>query len=138
MQGYNGSQLWDTAFALQAIIATKRTQKFKECLRKGHDYIHRTQVRQEATPPLSAFYRHISIGAWPFSTQDHGWPISDCTSEALKAALLLRQLPEEDVGPAISDDWLFKAVNVILSYQNEDGGMATYELKRSYSFIEVD
>lgn len=45
------------------------------------------QVVQEAGAPLSAFYRHISKGAWPFSTQDHGWPISDCTSEGFKAAL---------------------------------------------------
>ena len=38
------------------------------------------QVREEATGP----YRHISTGAWPFSTRDHGWPISDCTSEGVK------------------------------------------------------
>lgn len=86
---------------------------------------------------MSEFYRHISLGAWPFSTQDHGWPISDCTSEALKAALLLRQLPIEDVGPPIEPSWFFQAVNVILSYQNSDGGMATYENSRSYAFLEV-
>lgn len=39
------------------------------------------QVVQEAAQPLERYYRHISEGAWPFSTRDHGWPISDCTSE---------------------------------------------------------
>lgn len=39
------------------------------------------QVVQEAGQPLTRYYRHISEGAWPFSTRDHGWPISDCTSE---------------------------------------------------------
>lgn len=43
-QGYNGSQLWDTAFGLQAIIATGKHSQFKECLKKGHQYLHNTQV----------------------------------------------------------------------------------------------
>lgn len=47
---------------------------------------------EEAQQPLSEYYRHISKGAWPFSTRDHGWPISDCSSEGLKAALVLAQV----------------------------------------------
>lgn len=50
------------------------------------------QVIEEAQQPLSEYYRHISKGAWPFSTRDHGWPISDCSSEGLKAALALAQV----------------------------------------------
>ena len=42
------------------------------------------QVREDAPGPLVKWYRHISKGAWPFSTRDHGWPISDCSSEGLK------------------------------------------------------
>lgn len=34
-------------------------------------------------------YRHISKGAWTFSMQDHGWQVSDCTSEGLKVVYLL-------------------------------------------------
>ena len=49
------------------------------------------QVVEEAQQPLAEYYRHISKGAWPFSTRDHGWPISDCSSEGLKAALMLAQ-----------------------------------------------
>jgi squalene cyclase len=33
------------------------------------------------------YYRHVSEGGWPFSTAAHGWPISDCTAEGLKAVL---------------------------------------------------
>jgi hypothetical protein len=55
------------------------------------------QVIEEAQAPLSAFYRHISKGAWPFSSRDHGWPISDCSSEGLKAALALAALPADKV-----------------------------------------
>ena len=42
------------------------------------------QVLEDCPGDLSLWYRHISKGAWPFSTADHGWPISDCTSEGLK------------------------------------------------------
>ena len=53
------------------------------------------QVVEEAQQPLGEFYRHISKGAWPFSTRDHGWPISDCSSEGLKAALVLAETSTE-------------------------------------------
>ena len=92
----------------------------------------RAQVREEAKGP----YRHISAGAWPFSSRDHGWPISDCTSEGVKAALGLAALGEV-AGPAIPPERIFEAANVILSYQNHDGGWATYENTRSFHAFEV-
>eukprot|EP00873_Tetraselmis_striata_P019221 jgi/Tetstr1/439485/TSEL_027917.t1 len=138
MQGYNGSQLWDTAFAVQAIEATGEIGlEFSECLRKAHAYLDASQVRDDCPAPLSKWYRHISKGAWPFSSRDHGWPISDCSSEGLKAALLLAKLPEEQVGAPIPADRLYDAVNVILSYQNSGGGWATYENTRSYPILEL-
>lgn len=45
----------------------------------------------EDVPDRDKYYRHISYGAWPFSTRDHGWPISDCTAEGVKATLALQQ-----------------------------------------------
>lgn len=42
------------------------------------------KVLEDCPGDLSYWYRHISKGAWPFSTADHGWPISDCTAEGLK------------------------------------------------------
>lgn len=45
MQGYNGSQLWDTAFAVQAIAATGFASESSDCLRRAHQYIDATQVR---------------------------------------------------------------------------------------------
>lgn len=94
-------------------------------------------MTEEAQQPLGAFYRHISKGAWPFSTRDHGWPISDCSSEGLKAALTLAALPDRVVGPGVPAERLYDCVQVILSYQNFDGGMATYENTRSFHKLEV-
>lgn len=41
------------------------------------------------------------------------------------------------VGDAIPAERLQDAVNVLLSYQNWDGGMATYENTRSFHALEV-
>ncbi len=86
MQGYNGSQLWDTAFATQAITESGLAPLFKETVAKAYHYFDISQVAEE-TENREQFFRHIAKGAWPFSTQDHGWPISDCTSEGLKATI---------------------------------------------------
>ncbi|MFQ6638950.1 hypothetical protein Gotur_014599 [Gossypium turneri] len=137
MQGYNGSQLWDTAFAIQAIISTGLADEYGSVLRKAHDFLKYSQVLDDCPGDLNFWYRHISKGAWPFSTADHGWPISDCTSEGLKAALLLSTLPAATAGEPLNVIWLYDAVNVILSLQNADGGFATYELTRSYQWLEL-
>ncbi len=41
------------------------------------------------------------------------------------------------VGAEIPVERLLDAVTVILSYQNSDGGMATYENTRSFHWLEV-
>jgi cycloartenol synthase len=51
--------------------------------------------------------------------------------------LSIAALDPAKVGAPISDERLFDCVNVILSYQNGDGGWATYENTRSYSALEV-
>ncbi|XXG64377.1 hypothetical protein AAC387_Pa05g2348 [Persea americana] len=137
MQGYNGSQLWDTAFTAQAYLSTNLYEEFGSTIKKAHEYIKNSQVLEDCPGDLSFWYRHISNGAWPFSTRDHGWPISDCTAEGLKTALLLSQIPRENVGEPIDAERLYDAVNVILSLQNKDGGFATYELTRSYAWLEL-
>ncbi|KAL0899216.1 hypothetical protein Bca101_083177 [Brassica carinata] len=60
-----------------------------------------SKVLEDCPEDLSYWYRHISKGAWPFSTADHGWPISDCTAEGLKATLLLSKFPKEIVGEPV-------------------------------------
>ncbi|CAA6675105.1 unnamed protein product [Spirodela intermedia] len=116
MQGYNGSQLWDTAFAVQAMISTNLYGEYGDTLKKAHDYIKATQVLEDCPGDLSRWYRHISKGAWPFSTRDHGWSTGWGAIDARR---------------------LYDAVNVILSLMNKDGDFATYERTRSYAWLEV-
>lgn len=54
------------------------------------------QVRADCPGKIEEWHRHISKGGWTFSTQDHGWVVSDCTAEALKVFLLSR-LPKSDL-----------------------------------------
>jgi hypothetical protein len=42
------------------------------------------QVRDNPSGDFKSMHRHISKGAWTFSDQDHGWQLSDCTSDGLK------------------------------------------------------
>lgn len=137
MQGYNGSQFWDVSFAVQAILATNFSDEFAPMLKKAHNFIKNTQVRTNSSDDFNDWYRHISKGAWPFSTPDNGWPVSDCTAEGLKAGILLSRLPSDMVGEAMPADWFYDAVNVILSLQNKNGGFASYELTRSYAWLEM-
>ena len=91
MQGYNGSQLWDTSFTVLALLDNKAiTKRASEALRRAYHYLDITQISEDA--PLGVeFFRHINKGAWPFSTKAHGWAISDCTGDALSAVLRLHQ-----------------------------------------------
>jgi hypothetical protein len=55
----------------------------------------------------------------------------------LKAALMLAELGPKLGGTPLPAERLFDAINVILSYQNHDGGWATYENTRSFHALEV-
>lgn len=137
MQGYNGSQLWDVVFSVQAILATNLADEWGSMLKKANEFIRVSQVRNECTGNLSSWYRHISKGGWPFSTPDNGWPVSDCTAEGLRAAIMLSQMPSAIAGEAIAKDQLYDAVNYILSLQNNNGGFGSYEPTRSYAWLEM-
>jgi len=133
-QGYNGSELWDTAFAVQAIFASPfaTDARFEEMLSKSHAYVRDNQILEDV-PAMGEHYRHASKGGWPFSNRAHGWPITDCTSEGFKCALLFEPRGYE---PEIPLSLLRDSVRLMLSWQNEDGGWATYELQRGGKWLE--
>jgi squalene/oxidosqualene cyclase-like protein len=136
MQGYNGSQCWDTSFALQAIVEAGLASEFPGMCQKAWRYLLNSQVR-ENEERREKYFRHLSKGGWAFSTAAHGWPISDTTSEGLKGVLALMQekaiLAHEET---MEVSRLYDALEVIFSLQNHDGGWATYENNRGYGFYE--
>jgi cycloartenol synthase len=68
--------------------------------------------------------------------------ICDCTGEGLKGVLCLRKSKavadgiEKGTLEPIGERRLQNAVEVLLSYQNEDGGFATYENNRGFGWYE--
>uniref|UniRef100_A0A452VNG3 Terpene cyclase/mutase family member n=1 Tax=Ursus maritimus TaxID=29073 RepID=A0A452VNG3_URSMA len=124
VQGTNGSQVWDTSFAIQAMLEGALTlggpddQGTGSAVRPGHDRPHALQ------------------GGFPFSTLDSGWIVADCTAEALKSILLL-QKSCPFVTKHVSREQLCDAVAVLLNMRNSDGGFATYETKRGGHLLEL-
>lgn len=133
MSGYNGSQLWDVAFTTRAMLESDLGLLFPETLQKSYHFIDDMQILTEHETHKE-FFRHPMIGSWPFSTAEQGWPVADCTAEGLSATLALHKtaLFKKD----ISDDRIKQAVDVILSFQNQDGGWPTYELSRAPKWLE--
>ncbi|KAM3862156.1 lanosterol synthase-like [Diretmus argenteus] len=113
MQGTNGSQLWDTCFAVQAFLEIP-----------------------ENPPEYQKYYRQMNKGGFPFSTRDCGWIVADCTAEGLKSVMLLQEL-SPSISQPVPPERLYDAVNVLLSMRNSDGGFATYETKRGGRLLEL-
>jgi hypothetical protein len=59
MQGYNGSQCWDTSFAVQAIVEGDMVDQFPECSRKIYSYLQKTQIKDNEVQK-TLFYRSVS------------------------------------------------------------------------------
>ncbi|XP_037542212.1 lanosterol synthase-like isoform X1 [Nematolebias whitei] len=137
MQGTNGSQLWDTCFAVQAFLeaGAQNDPKLSECLREAHRFLTITQI-PENPPEYQKYYRQMNKGGFPFSTRDCGWIVADCTAEGLKSVMLLEELCPS-VGQHFTSERLYDPVNVLLSMRNKDGGFATYETKRGGRLLEL-
>ncbi|XP_010088501.2 lupeol synthase, partial [Morus notabilis] len=131
-----GSQMWDVGFIIQAYLSSNLIEEFLPTLRRAHDFVKASQVCQNPSGDFAKMGRHISKGAWTFSTQDHGWQVSDCTGEGLKVSLLFSLMPTELVGEKIETQRFYDAVNVILSLQSKNGGFPAWESQRTFSWVE--
>eukprot|EP01064_Diplonema_japonicum_P013973 TRINITY_DN21501_c0_g1_i1.p1 TRINITY_DN21501_c0_g1~~TRINITY_DN21501_c0_g1_i1.p1 ORF type:complete len:786 (+),score=145.03 TRINITY_DN21501_c0_g1_i1:36-2393(+) len=128
MNGYNGSQLWDTSFALQAYKAAGMEEEYSSVVTKGLRYIDGAQV-MVSPPAYSNYNRDDPYGAWNFSTGEQGWQVSDCTSEGLRCAILFNSLPRERIRAGIDQ---------ILSLRNpSDGAFSSYEFRRAPTWMEL-
>ncbi|XP_044888607.1 lanosterol synthase-like isoform X2 [Mauremys mutica] len=137
MQSTSGSQVWDTAFAVQAFLeaGAQNDLAFASCLRQAHEFLKITQIL-ENPPDYQKYYRHMSKGGFPLSTRDCGWIVADCTAEGLKSVMLLQEKCPF-IAEHVPTGRLFDAVNVLLSMRNPDGGFATYETKRGSPLLEL-
>ncbi|XP_021906242.1 beta-amyrin synthase-like [Carica papaya] len=82
MQGIE-SQSWDAGLSMQALLASNLEHEIPDIIKRGYDFLKKSQVKENPLGDFKNMYRHISKGSWTFSDQDHGWQVSDCTAEAL-------------------------------------------------------
>nr|KAF6478060.1 lanosterol synthase [Molossus molossus] len=137
MQGTNGSQIWDTSFAIQAMLEAGAHDRpeFSSCLQKAHEFLRISQV-PDNPPDYQKYYRQMSKGGFPFSTVDCSWIVADCTAEGLKSVLLVQEKCPF-VTTHIPRERLFDAVAVLLNMRNPDGGFSSYETKRGGYLLEL-
>lgn len=141
VMGTNGVQVWDAAFMVQyfymAGLAT--IPRYHEMIERAYLFLVRSRFTEECEP---GSYRDKRKGAWPFSTKEQGYTVSDCTAEALKAIIMVRNdINFVTVHDKISDDSLYDAIEVLLSLQNvgniEFGSFSTYEKIRTTPYLEL-
>lgn len=130
--GYNSTALWDTAFSVQAMLASPFADAYMKEIQQAYQYIRDNQVSEDV-PDRKRYFRHASKGGWPFSDRAHGWPITDCTAEGFKSVVSLEHL----VAKPMDEKRLKDSVRLMLSFQNPDGGWATYEKKRGGDWLEL-
>ncbi len=129
MDGYSSTALWDTVFAVQTLLEVGDAPQ--DALRRAYDFIRDNQIRREMSE-RERFYRSQALGGWPFGDAKSGWPVTDCTAEGLRCALVLAPFAEKGIAPELLDE----SVTLLLSYQNDDGGWSSYEEQRGPKWLE--
>ncbi len=122
------SASWDTAFALQALSTAPELDGVCDALRSGANYLRGQQIGVSFEGYQEA-YRNDPRGGWCFASAWHGWPVTDCTAEAVLALLSAGRDPADIT--ALGD-----AVRFMLRGQNRDGGFGTYETQRPMLGLE--
>jgi lanosterol synthase len=124
------SQTWDTAFALEALAAaspeTRGDPRIDEALR----FLAAQQIQAPFEGHRWA-YRVDPSGGFCFAHVGHGWPVSDCTAEALLA--LFHAPAELELDPEL----FHSGVAFMLRCQNRDGGFGSYEARRTELPLEA-
>ncbi|MCJ1303187.1 Lanosterol synthase (Oxidosqualene--lanosterol cyclase), partial [Hypocenomyce scalaris] len=135
MNGTNGVQTWDTSFVVQAVIEAGLAEdpKWRSMLTKALEFLDDQQIRENVREQ-DICYRQRRKGAWAFSTREQGYTVSDCTSEALKAVILLQRTP--GFPTLVSDERIKDAIDTLLTMQNASGGFASYEPTRGSEYME--
>ncbi|MYB22993.1 MAG: NAD(P)-binding protein [Chloroflexi bacterium] len=126
------SASWDSGFALQALATATHIEGVPDALERGREYLGRQQI-VASFPGYREAYRNDPQGGWCFAERWHGWPVSDCTAEAVLGIVAADRASGAD--PA-GTDALRDGVRFMLRAQNRDGGFGSYEAQRSRFDLE--
>lgn len=140
------SSTWDTSFAMLALAAAAPHVEVKEGLARGDRFLGTQQMRgafrlddrvrmSKNSLPASEIDRVEPDGGFCFAGVWHGWPVSDCTAEAILARLESSARPEARAPSGTRTD-VDAAARFILRTQNADGGFGSYEPRRTPFSLE--
>lgn len=134
--GTNGTSLWDTVFAVQAALDGGLAQRAENhnVMVRALQFIDISQIRENPLG-VSQGYRQPTKGAWPFSTRDQAYAVSDTTAVAVRAVIQLQSL--HTMPKLISDGRLRDAVDLILGMENKCGGYSAFEPLRGPKALEL-
>ncbi|BAZ11745.1 squalene/oxidosqualene cyclase [Calothrix sp. NIES-4071] len=120
------SSTWDTGFAIQALQAASPHVDVADSLAQAQAFLVTQQI-QTSFPDFASFHRIDPKGGFCFAGVWHGWPVSDCTAEALIGIIN---------APGMTQENAQNAVQFLLRCQNADGGFGSYERCRIRSTLE--
>ena len=120
------SASWDTGFALQALAALPERPGIGDALRRGADFLLGEQI-DTSFEGFREAYRIDPKGGWCFAGGWHGWPVSDCTAEAVLGLIAAGGADRAALGDGVA---------FMLRTQNRDGGFGSYEARRSAFGLE--
>lgn len=128
--------MWDAAFIAQALYESRlaAAPQNRDSLVKVLQWLEDCQLRRDPKH-MKGIARHPTKGAWPFSTNEQGFTVADCTAEGMKAVMMLQSV--EGMPELVSRERLRDAIDIILSLQNADGGFATCEPTRGSKYLEL-
>ena len=122
------SASWDTGFILQSLAVVDRSKQLQTAMQRATDFLYRNQITSSFKGYRDA-YRNDPKGGWCFAGGWHGWPVTDCTAEAM-----LGLIAERDAG--VDTGVLSEGIQFILRGQNRDGGFGSYEARRTRLNLE--
>lgn len=139
--GTNGSQVWDASFAIQYLFVAgiAEQEQFRDMITRSFKFLLRSQFDSDCVP---GSFRDPRKGAWPFSTKEQGYTVCDCTSESMKAILMVMNSDYySDLHSLYDLSKLHNTIDVLLSLQNlgrfEFGSFASYEQIKAPPLLEA-
>ncbi|MGH1346147.1 MAG: 2,3-oxidosqualene cyclase [Nannocystales bacterium] len=123
------SDIWDTSFMLQALSEGPQSDQARSIAHAASRWLPTAQMQADVRGG-SRHFREPAYGGWGFANENHPWPVSDCTAEALEALMRIEDAGLSDEVGRLQLGRKLCAVEFILQRQNDDGGFGSYEPRR--------
>ncbi len=118
------SATWDTSFAAQSLAAAAPHVPEVESALALADAFLATQQMRRGTGREHEHDRIDPTGGYCFAGAWHGWPVSDCTAEAM-----LARIDAPAAMPTYGE--MEHAARFVLRCQNDNGGFGRFESRRT-------